>query len=80
LITNDGFVKLSDFGTAYAPDSFYAPAVAERIKSIKEMSQNKEAKERKDSLSAENTEQRRSTFVGTAWYSRPYPAIWLHNC
>jgi len=49
LITNDGFVKLSDFGTAYAPDSFYAPAVAERIKSIKEMSQNKEAKERKDS-------------------------------
>lgn len=41
LIAKDGFLKLSDFGTAYAPDTFYAPAVAERIRSIKEMSQNK---------------------------------------
>ena len=49
LVTSEGFVKLSDFGTAYAPDSFFSPAVAERIRSIKEMSQSKEEKERKDS-------------------------------
>lgn len=48
LLTHDGFVKLSDFGTAYAPDSFYAPEVAAKIKGIKEMNSQKE-QERKNS-------------------------------
>lgn len=66
LLSSDGFLKLSDFGTAYAPDSFFGPEVAKRIKSIREMNQVKEDKDRKDSES-ENIQQRRSTFVGTAW-------------
>ena len=67
LLTRDGFLKLSDFGTAYAPDSFFGPQAAQRIKAIRGMNQVKEEQEKKDSEKAEKIEQRRSTFVGTAW-------------
>jgi hypothetical protein len=33
---------LSDFGTAYAPDVFFGEEIAAKIKSIKEMNQQKE--------------------------------------
>ena len=42
-------IKLSDFGTSYAPDSLFPKEVAAKIRDIKEMSQKNEEKERKGS-------------------------------
>ena len=41
------------------------------------MNTQKEGKERKDSECSEKLEQRRSTFVGTAWYILNNLVIWL---
>lgn len=42
LLNEQGEIKLSDFGTAYAPDSFFGEETAKKIKNIKQMNQQKE--------------------------------------
>lgn len=44
LLNERGEIKLSDFGTAYAPDSFFGEEIATKIKNIKQMNQQKEEK------------------------------------
>ena len=39
LLTKDGYLKLADFGTGYAPDEFYDSETAKQIKNIKSMSE-----------------------------------------
>ena len=38
-------MKLSDFGTAYAPDYFYTKEIAEKIRGIKSMVRRKDENE-----------------------------------
>jgi hypothetical protein len=38
-LTEEGHIKLSDFGTAYAPENFFTKEVATKIIEIKEFSQ-----------------------------------------
>ena len=43
LLTKEGFLKLSDFGTCYAPEDFFSPEVSKQIKSIKSMAESKKS-------------------------------------
>ena len=68
LLTEGGLIKLSDFGTAYAPDSLFTKEIAAKIKEIKDMSVKSEEKEKEKKIeNVEVIQDRRSTFVGTAW-------------
>jgi len=40
-MTKDGYLKLSDFGTCYAPDDFFEADISKQIKAIKMMSESK---------------------------------------
>ncbi len=41
MLTKDGFLKLSDFGTCFAPDDYFVPDVAQQIRAIKSMAETK---------------------------------------